>query len=87
MSASDENNHTAAEFFDKHIRFERALDDINTLDALLPTDGAVLRRLVLRCSGESRKAMRAGRHTESRRLELLSPAIAKTLREGFFAVW
>jgi hypothetical protein len=45
MSASDENNHTAAEFFDKHIRFERALDDINALDALLPTDGAVLRRL------------------------------------------
>jgi hypothetical protein len=82
MSASDENNHTAAEFFDKHIRFERALDDINTLDALLPTDGAVLRRLVLRCSGESRKAMRAGRHTESRRLELLSRQLQRRLERG-----
>lgn len=59
------------EFFDKHIRSKHTLDDIKALDALLPTDTEMLHELAKRCAEESRKAMRAGHHTESRRFEIL----------------
>jgi len=82
MSASDENNHTAAEFFDKHIRFERALDD-GCLAAYGWRRAAATSAPLL--GGVAQGDARRPSHGEPA-ARASQPPIAKTLSEGFFAV-
>jgi len=74
MPKEDGSNREVSEIFE-HIRSERTLDDIKTFP--LPDNPTVLRRLGARCLEESRKAMRAGHHTEARRLEILAKQLQK----------
>jgi hypothetical protein len=76
MSEDEEINREVHDFFKKHIESNRVLDDIKGLDAL-PGDPRVLRRLGERCLREARKALRAGHHTESRRLGILAGQLQK----------
>jgi len=76
MSEDEEINQEVHEFFRRHIESNRVLDDIKGLDAV-PGDPRVLRRLGERCLREARKALRAGHHTESRRLDILARQLQK----------
>ena len=71
MSKDDDTDREVRELFER-IHSERTLDDIKVLDALLPDNATVLRGLGGRCLQESRKAMRAGLHTEARRLDIIA---------------
>ena len=72
MSEDDEINRQVGELFNRHIRNNPKADDIGVLDAHLPDDPELLRRLGSRCSEESRKAMHAGQHLDGRRFEILA---------------
>jgi hypothetical protein len=72
MSDNDALNRQIGKLFAEHILSDPSLDDIGTLDPQLFHDPAVLRGLARRCVEEGRKALRAGRHLEGRRLDILS---------------
>jgi hypothetical protein len=68
MSDNEAIRRQASELFGKHIHSNHMLDNIEALDPVLPDDAAALWELASRCLEESRKASRAGRHLEAKRL-------------------
>jgi hypothetical protein len=77
MSKDDELNRAVGDLFDQYFRYDQTLDDSKVLDALLPDNSTVVRGLGERCLEEARNRLRAGHHTEGRRLEILARQLLK----------
>jgi hypothetical protein len=82
MSDNEVLNRQVGKLYVEHILPDPSLDDIGRLDAQLLDDPAVLRGLAKRCLEEARKALRAGRHLEGRRLDILCRQLQRRADES-----
>jgi hypothetical protein len=82
MSKDDELNRAVGDLFDQYLRYDQTLDDSKVLDALLPDNSTVVRGLGERCFEEARNRLRAGHHTEGRRLEILGRQLLQRADKG-----
>ena len=82
MSEGDTDKAKAKQFFEKHIRSNREIDDLSQLDGLFSHDPTVLRSLQAHCMGAARKAAMAGHHTEGRRFGNLARQFQKLAEEA-----
>ena len=62
----------ARHFFDTYIRGNRQLDSLGDLREPLPSAPAEVLSLQVLCLGEAQRALKAGHHTEARRLGSLA---------------
>jgi hypothetical protein len=71
MSDDHEIDRQVVGLFDMLVH-NQTIDDIKQLADRLPNNSSVRRKLAARCREQSLKEVRAGHHTEGRRLGILS---------------
>jgi hypothetical protein len=81
MSDEEKIASQVAELFDRLIH-NQAIEDVKQLADSLPNNPAALAQLAARCRQQSLKTIRAGHHTEGRRLEILGRQLQERISDS-----